>query len=87
MKKNEEYQIRIDDMGVNGEGIGKVDGITLFVKDALIGDVARVKIMKMKKQYGFARLMEVLEPSPWMVEPKCQFHRQCGGCQIQALSY
>ena len=87
MKKNEEYQIRIDDMGVNGEGIGKVDGITLFVKDALIGDVARVKIMKMKKQYGFARLMEVLEPSPWRVEPKCQFHRQCGGCQIQALSY
>lgn len=87
MKKNEEYQIRIDDMGVNGEGIGKVDGITLFVKDALIGDVARVKIMKMKKQYGFARLMEVIESSPWRVEPKCQFHRQCGGCQIQALDY
>lgn len=87
MKKNEEYQVTIEDMGVNGEGIGKVEGITLFVKDALIGDVVRVRIMKMKKQYGFARLMEVLKPSPWRVEPRCQFHRQCGGCQIQALAY
>ena len=73
MKKNEEYQIRIDDMGVNGEGIGKVDGITLFVKDALIGDVARVKIMKMKKQYEFEGMMEGLELAKWRGEQKCKF--------------
>ena len=87
MKKNDEFIVTIEDMGVDGEGIGKVDGIALFIKDALIGDKVRVKVMKMKKQYGFARMMEVLEPSPWRVEPECQFHRQCGGCQIQALSY
>ncbi len=87
MKKNDEFIVKIEDMGVGGEGIGKVDGIALFIKDALIGDTVRAKVMKMKKQYGFARMMEVIEPSPWRTEPRCQFHRQCGGCQIQALSY
>lgn len=87
MKKNDEFIVKIEDMGVGGEGIGKVDGIALFIKDALIGDTVRAKVMKMKKQYGFARMMEIIEPSPWRVEPRCQFHRQCGGCQIQALSY
>ena len=74
-------------MGVDGEGIGHVDGCTLFVKDALIGDVITAKIMKMKKNYGYARMMEILTPSKDRVEPKCAFHKQCGGCQIQALSY
>ena len=74
-------------MGVDGEGIGHVDGCTLFVKDALIGDVIKAKIMKMKKNYGYARMMEIITPSSDRVEPKCAFHKQCGGCQIQALSY
>lgn len=87
MKKNDEFIVEIEDMGVGGEGIGKVDGVALFIKDALIGDTVRVKVMKMKKQYGFARMMEILTPSPWRVEPMCAFHRQCGGCQIQALQY
>ena len=87
MKKNDVLTIRIEDMGVDGEGIGKVDNIPLFVKDALIGDVVSVKIMKMKKNYGYARLLEILEPSKDRVTPPCEFHRSCGGCQIQALSY
>ena len=87
MKKNDVLTIRIEDMGVDGEGIGKVDNIPLFVKDALIGDVVSVKIMKMKKNYGYARLLEILEPAKDRVTPPCEFHRSCGGCQIQALSY
>lgn len=87
MKKNDEIILQIEDMGIDGEGIGRSDGLTLFVKDAVIGDKVRVKVMKMKKTYGYARLMEVLEPSPDRVEAECAFHRQCGGCQIQALSY
>ena len=74
-------------MGVDGEGIGHVDGCTLFVKDALIGDVIQAKVMKMKKNYGYARMMEIITPSADRVTPKCAFHKQCGGCQIQALSY
>ena len=87
VKKNEEYVITIEDMGSEGEGIGKVDGFTLFVKDALPGDVAKVKVIKEGKTYGYGRLMEVMTPSPDRVEPKCPVARQCGGCQIQELSY
>ena len=86
-KKNDTVTIEITDMGIDGEGIGKVDGFTLFVKDALIGDVAEVKVMKAKKSYGYARLMKLVTPSPDRVEPVCSVARQCGGCQIQALSY
>lgn len=87
MKKDDLVTLTIEDMGVDGEGIGHTDGYTLFVKDALIGDVIRGKVMKMKKNYGYARMMEILTPSPDRVEPKCPYHKQCGGCQIQALSY
>lgn len=87
MKKDDFVTLTIEDMGVDGEGIGHVDGCTLFVKDALIGDVITAKVMKMKKNYGYARLMEILTPSKDRVEPRCKFHKQCGGCQIQALSY
>ena len=87
LKKDMELELTIEDMGVDGEGIGKAEGIALFVKDAVLGDLVRVKIMKMKKNYGYARLLEVLKPSPYRVEPKCAYHRQCGGCQIQAVDY
>lgn len=87
LKKNDEIIITIDDMGTDGSGIGKYEGMTFFVKDALIGDVVRAGVTKLKKTYGYARLLEILEASPDRVEPVCAFHRQCGGCQIQALSY
>lgn len=87
MRKNDELILKIEDMGVDGAGIGKADGMTFFVKDAVIGDVVRAKVMKLKKTYGYARLMELQEASPDRVEPKCPYYRQCGGCQIQALSY
>ena len=87
MKKDDLVTLTIEDMGVDGEGIGHVDGCTLFVKDALIGDVIQAKVMKMKKNYGYARMMEIITPSADRVTPKCAFHKQCGGCQIQALSY
>ena len=87
LKKNDMAVVTISDMGVDGEGIGKVDGYTLFVKDAVIGDVVNVKVMKAKKQYGYARLMGIVEPSPHRVKPVCPVARQCGGCQIQSLAY
>ena len=87
MQKNETAVIEITDIGVNGEGIGKIDGYTLFVKDAVIGDKVEVKVMKAKKNYGYARLMRVIEPSADRVEPRCAFARKCGGCQIQEMSY
>lgn len=87
MQKNDVVKVTIEDIGVNGEGIGKIDGYTLFIKDAVIGDVVEAKIMKAKKNYGYARMIQIIEPSKDRVEPKCKFARQCGGCQIQQISY
>ena len=86
-QKNQMVTIEIEDIGADGEGIGKIDGFPLFVKDAVPGDLVEVKIVKAKKNYAFARLEKILEPSPDRTDPPCPFHRQCGGCQIQALSY
>ena len=87
MEKNQEFTVSIEDMSEDGAGIGKLDGYIWFIKDAVIGDVVRARAMKMKKNYGFARLMEILTPSEARVEPKCPVARQCGGCQLQAMSY
>lgn len=86
-RKNEYVTVTIEDIGSDGEGIGKAEGFTLFVKDAVIGDTVEAKIVKSKKNYAYARLEKVVAPSPFRVEPKCALHRQCGGCQLQALSY
>ena len=87
MKKDDIIELTIEDLGIDGEGIGKADGMAIFVKDAVVGDWIRAKIMKMKKNYGYARLLEVLEPSPVRCTPRCEFARQCGGCQLQAMTY
>ena len=87
MKKNDIVKVKIEDMGTDGAGIGKMDGFALFIKDAIIGDLVEAKVMKMKKNYGYARLMKVLEPSPDRVEAVCPAARQCGGCQLQVMDY
>lgn len=86
-QKNDELEVDIIDMGTEGEGIGKVKGYPLFVKDAVIGDRVRVVVMKTKKNYGYARLLKIVKASPSRVEPKCPVARQCGGCQLQHCSY
>ena len=81
MQKNDLVTVAI-------EGIGKVDGYTLFIKDAIIGDVVEAKIVKAKKNYGYARLMNIVTPSENRVEkPACPMARRCGGCQIQEMKY
>lgn len=86
-KKNDELILDIEDFGTDGEGIGKVQGYALFVKDALPGDRVRIKVMKTKKSYAYAKLIEIIEPSKWRTEPACPVARQCGGCQLQHCQY
>ena len=86
-KKNNTVILRIEDMSQDGLGIGKAEGYALFVKDTVIGDLAKVKILKTKKNYGFARLEELLEASDKRTEPKCPLARPCGGCQLQMMKY
>lgn len=86
-QKNELLTVTITDIGNDGEGIGKCDGYTLFVKDAVVGDVVRARITKPKKNYAYARVEEIITSSPFRVTPPCPIYRQCGGCQLQPLSY
>ena len=86
-KKEDLITLKIESMGTEGEGIGKIDGFPFFIKDAVTGDTVTAKVMKVKKNYAFARLMEVLVPSPYRVTPSCPSARACGGCQIQQVSY
>ena len=87
VKKNDLADIFIEDMTNEGEGVGKADGFAFFVKDTVIGDEVRIRATKMKKSYGYGRLEKILKPSPDRVEPVCPVSRQCGGCQIQSMSY
>ena len=86
-KKNEFVTIEITDMGSDGEGIGRADGFTLFVKGAVVGDVIEAKVLKAKKTYGYAKVEKILRPSEHRVEPMCPVAGRCGGCQLQAMSY
>ena len=68
MRKNDIVTVRIEDIGSNGEGIGKIEGYALFIKDAVIGDVVEAKIMKAKKNYAYAKLVNIVTPSEFRVK-------------------
>lgn len=87
ISKNDMLEIQIENMTAEGEGIGRANGYALFVKDAVIKDIVRVKVIKTKKNYGYARVEEIITPSPYRVASRCHLARQCGGCQLQQLSY
>ena len=87
MQKNDLIELTVEDMSVDGEGIGKYDGMAFFVKDAIVGDKIRARVTKLKKTYGYARVEEILEPSKDRCEPRCALHKRCGGCQVQAMDY
>lgn len=87
VSKNEETVIDIIGMNHDGEGVGRANGYTLFVQGALLGETVRVRVMKTKKQYGYAKLLEIVKASPDRVSAPCPIYDQCGGCQIQHMSY
>ena len=87
VKKNDQLVVTIEDIGTNGEGIGKHEGYTLFIKDTTIGDRALVKVMKVGKSYGYARLVSIVETSSYRVKPRCLIADKCGGCQIMHMDY
>lgn len=87
MEKNEEFNLTIEDMGKDGAGIGRKNDFVWFVKDAVVGDVITAKVMKVQKNYGFARLMKIITPSKYRTEAPCPVAKQCGGCQLQMMDY
>jgi 23S rRNA (uracil1939-C5)-methyltransferase len=87
VKKNDQVEITIEAIGSEGEGIGRYQGYTLFVKDTVMGDVALVQVMKTGKTYGYARLVKLITPSKFRTEPKCPIAAKCGGCQLMHVNY
>ena len=87
MKNGDRAVLKITDMNTNGEGIGHIDGYTLFVSGALMGDEAEVRLTHTKKNYGFAEVKKLLAFSPDRVKPSCPVSTKCGGCTLQNLSY
>lgn len=87
VNKNDDVSLEIIGLTHEGEGVGRVDGFTLFVQGALPGETVRARVMKVKKTYGYARLMEIVEPSADRVEAPCAIYKQCGGCQLQHMDY
>ncbi len=81
------YEIAVTGMGVSGEGIGKVQGFTVFIPGAIPGETVKARIQLIKKNYAKAVLEEILTPSSWRVRPACPVYGLCGGCQISHLSY
>ncbi|NJJ40537.1 23S rRNA (uracil(1939)-C(5))-methyltransferase RlmD [Paenibacillus apii] len=87
VNKNDEVMLDIIGMTHEGEGVGRVEGYTLFVQGALPGEKVRAKVLKTKKQYGYAKLLELAETSASRIAPPCPIYDQCGGCQLQHMDY
>ena len=86
-KKNDLVILEIMDLTEEGQGVGKSDGLVFFVKDSVMGDVVEARILKVKKNYAYAKVEKLLEASPYRITPLCPVAGKCGGCQLQHLSY
>jgi 23S rRNA (uracil1939-C5)-methyltransferase len=87
IEKNKEYIVNITGLGFEGEGVGRIEGLTVFVQGALPGEEVVVKIIKVAKNHAFGKLLDILKASEDRKEPICAIYKRCGGCQMQHLSY
>ncbi|MEA5084304.1 MAG: 23S rRNA (uracil(1939)-C(5))-methyltransferase RlmD [Lachnospiraceae bacterium] len=85
--KNEDYVMTITDIGSEGQGVGKIDGFTIFVPEALPDEEIEVKITKVNKSFAFGRMMKIIKTSPFRVQSACELAKRCGGCSLQHMSY
>ena len=87
VEKNADYVTDIVGITHDGEGVGRVEGYTLFIQGALPGEKVLAKVVKLKKQYGYGKLLQVIEPGKGRIEPSCPIFKECGGCQLQHFDY
>ena len=87
IQKNEELEVEIIDQGYEGEGIAKVDSFVIFVPETIQGETVRIKILKVKQNIAFAKLLEVLKSSPYRIVPDCDTYAKCGGCNLRHVEY
>lgn len=87
LKKNDEALLTIDGIGTNMEGVARYEGFVCFVPFALKGEQIRAKILQVKKDYCYAKVLEIIRPSPYRIPPVCRHFQKCGGCSLQHISY
>lgn len=87
VEKNKEYILDIISIGYEGEGIAKIEGYPIFIEGAILGEKVKALIVKVKKNYAYGKLIEVIESSSERIEPKCSIYKRCGGCTVQHMSY
>lgn len=87
IQKNDEMIVKIIDYGAEGEGIAKIDGYTIFVKGALKGEICKIHMVKVQKDYGFAKVIEIIQASKWRKNPDCETYTRCGGCLLRHIDY
>jgi 23S rRNA (uracil1939-C5)-methyltransferase len=87
IKKGQIIDLKITDMAFGGKGIARVDGFAVFVDHAVPLDLVSIRIIKKKKNFANGRIIELLEPSPYRINPPCKFSGLCGGCKWQFLKY
>ncbi|HOV70040.1 MAG TPA: 23S rRNA (uracil(1939)-C(5))-methyltransferase RlmD [Clostridia bacterium] len=85
--KNNSYTMTVSDLGSEGEGIARKDGFVVLVPGALPGETVRAKIIKLTRSYAVGKLEEILDASPYRVEPPCAHFKACGGCTLQHMDY
>ena len=86
-KVGEKIEIEITDISNEGMGVGKHNGFTFFIEGCTIGDKVLFEIIKLKKNFGIGKTIEIIQPSPYRQEPACEYFHQCDGCELQDLKY
>ena len=87
VKKNEKYVVEILDNGFEGEGITKIDGFTVFVQGAIKGEKVEILVLKVLTSYAFAKIIKVIEKSPYRIDVDCNTYKRCGGCNLRHIDY
>ena len=86
-EKNKHYEIEITDISSDGNGVGTIDGFTVFVPSAAVGDIAEIVVVKVLSHYAIGRIIKLIKNSPDRTEPDCVAYKRCGGCQLRHITY
>ena len=87
VEKNKIYEITIEAVTSEGNGVGHIDGFTVFVPSSVREDVLKVLIVKVNKGYAYGKVIEILKPSPYRTKSRCEVADKCGGCKIMHIDY
>ena len=87
IKKNQEYIVDIIDYGMEGEGIAKIENLTIFIPNAMKGEKVKILIVKVLSSYAYGKLIEIIKPSSYRIESDCTTYQRCGGCSLRHIDY